>query len=137
MIKQQSTAVQLDYISVLCFNIGTTRAGGRRTHQKRPSASAQQHNDHFSCLLQALQAKPRRSGYQDHPVEVAHLDLASLASVRAFATAFNARALPLDALVCNAGVMAPPKRIETGDGLEQQFQVCMSLPAFQQMLIWD
>ena len=37
---------------------------------------------------------------------VAELDLASMASVRAFADAWDG---PLDLLVNNAGVMAPPK----------------------------
>ena len=62
-------------------------------------------------------------GCQTHPVEVAHINLASLASIRAFAAGFNARGLSLSVLVCNAGIMAPPERIETEDGLEQQFQV--------------
>ena len=51
-------------------------------------------------------------------VRVAELDLASLASVRAFADQFDA---PLDLLINNAGVMAPPRRQVTGDGFELQF----------------
>ena len=47
------------------------------------------------------------------------LDLASLASVRAFAERQQDR--PLDLLVNSAGVMAPPKRKLTADGLELQF----------------
>lgn len=66
---------------------------------------------------------PRLKGCQSSSVEVAQLDLASLASVKSFAADFNSRGLPLDVLVCNAGVMAPPLRHETEDGLEQQFQV--------------
>lgn len=62
-------------------------------------------------------------GCQAYPVELGTLDLASLESVRAFAAIFNARSLPLALLICNAGVMAPPKRVETQDGCEQQFQV--------------
>ena len=57
-----------------------------------------------------------------HPaanVEVAQLDLASLASVRAFATHFIARHNQLDLLVNNAGIMAPPHR-RTADGFELQ-----------------
>jgi len=53
----------------------------------------------------------------DAAVEVAPLDLADLASVRAFAAA---RDEPVDLLVNNAGVMAPPRR-ETADGFELQF----------------
>jgi NAD(P)-dependent dehydrogenase (short-subunit alcohol dehydrogenase family) len=46
------------------------------------------------------------------------LDLASLASVRAFAERW---AGPLDLLVNNAGVMTPPRYRETADGFELQF----------------
>jgi NAD(P)-dependent dehydrogenase (short-subunit alcohol dehydrogenase family) len=52
-------------------------------------------------------------------VEAMELDLASLASVRAFAKAFLGRFPKLDVLVNNAGVMALPKR-ETVDGFEMQ-----------------
>ncbi|WP_211249240.1 SDR family NAD(P)-dependent oxidoreductase [Nocardioides aequoreus] len=50
--------------------------------------------------------------------EVAELDLASLDSVRRFAAAWSS---PLDTLVCNAGVMTPPRYRETADGFELQF----------------
>ncbi|PZF58802.1 short chain dehydrogenase [Curtobacterium sp. MCSS17_008] len=59
-----------------------------------------------------------------HPtadVEVRELDLADLASVRRFATGIAADDRPLDVLVNNAGVMAPPRRFETTDGFELQF----------------
>jgi NAD(P)-dependent dehydrogenase (short-subunit alcohol dehydrogenase family) len=49
--------------------------------------------------------------------EVRRLDLADLSSVRAFAAAWEG---PLDVLVDNAGVMAPPLR-RTADGFELQF----------------
>jgi NAD(P)-dependent dehydrogenase (short-subunit alcohol dehydrogenase family) len=53
-------------------------------------------------------------------VELAPLDLASLASVEAFAMSFRAaHADGLDLLINNAGVMAPPRR-ETADGFELQ-----------------
>ncbi|GAA0456685.1 oxidoreductase [Streptomyces sp. NPDC046215] len=51
-------------------------------------------------------------------VEFAPLDLADLASVRAFAAAFKSERL--DLLVNNAGVMALPER-KTVDGFEMQF----------------
>jgi NAD(P)-dependent dehydrogenase (short-subunit alcohol dehydrogenase family) len=54
-------------------------------------------------------------------VELALLDLASLASVREFAAKELARDRPLHILINNAGVMAPPKRLETRDGFELQF----------------
>ena len=46
-------------------------------------------------------------------VEIAIVDLASLASVRAFAQAELARQRPLHVLVNNAGVMAPSRRPRT------------------------
>jgi NAD(P)-dependent dehydrogenase (short-subunit alcohol dehydrogenase family) len=52
-------------------------------------------------------------------VELAALDLGSLASVRAFAESFLASHDGLDLLLNNAGVMAPPRR-ETADGFELQ-----------------
>src|SRR4051794_30201674 len=50
-------------------------------------------------------------------VTVRRLDLADLASVRAFAAGVDG---PLDLLINNAGVMAPPHRT-TADGFELQF----------------
>jgi NAD(P)-dependent dehydrogenase (short-subunit alcohol dehydrogenase family) len=52
-------------------------------------------------------------------VEAMELDLASLASVRAFAEAFKRTHPSLDVLVNNAGVMALPYR-KTADGFEMQ-----------------
>jgi NAD(P)-dependent dehydrogenase (short-subunit alcohol dehydrogenase family) len=54
----------------------------------------------------------------DGDVSVAPLDLASAASVRDFAEAWDG---PLDLLINNAGVMAPPKFAKTADGFERQF----------------
>jgi NAD(P)-dependent dehydrogenase (short-subunit alcohol dehydrogenase family) len=51
-------------------------------------------------------------------VSVAKLDLASSASVREFAEGWDG---PLDLLINNAGVMAPPKLSMTADGFERQF----------------
>ncbi len=51
-------------------------------------------------------------------VRVERLDLASQESVHALADRFEG---PLDLLVNNAGVMAPPRRRETTDGFELQF----------------
>ncbi len=52
-------------------------------------------------------------------VEAMALDLASLASVRAFASSFLGKQSPLHGLINNAGVMALP-RCETVDGFEMQ-----------------
>jgi NAD(P)-dependent dehydrogenase (short-subunit alcohol dehydrogenase family) len=49
------------------------------------------------------------------------LDLASLASIADFAGQMEAQRKPIDLLVNNAGVMAPPQRETTADGFELQF----------------
>jgi NAD(P)-dependent dehydrogenase (short-subunit alcohol dehydrogenase family) len=54
-------------------------------------------------------------------VEVRRVDLADLASVAAFADGLIADGRPVDVLVNNAGVMAPPTRMVTADGFELQF----------------
>ncbi|MDT4945969.1 MAG: hypothetical protein QOH14_2702 [Pseudonocardiales bacterium] len=51
-------------------------------------------------------------------LDVAHLDLSSMSSVRGFGDAWDGS---LDLLINNAGVMAPPKRLTTDDGFELQF----------------
>ena len=48
------------------------------------------------------------------------LDLASLASVEAFAARLRGQAGALDILINNAGVMVPPQRQQTQDGFELQ-----------------
>lgn len=65
-------------------------------------------------LEKAREAQVRLPG----TTEVAELDLASLDSVRRFAADWSG---PLDTLVCNAGVMTPPRYRETADGFELQF----------------
>jgi NAD(P)-dependent dehydrogenase (short-subunit alcohol dehydrogenase family) len=54
-------------------------------------------------------------------VRFAMLDLASLASIRAFAASMLANGRPLDLLINNAGVMDLPTRRLTEDGFELQF----------------
>ena len=59
-----------------------------------------------------------------HPgatLDVRRIDLADLASVREFADGLIADGTPLDLLINNAGVMAPPRRMTTADGFELQF----------------
>jgi NAD(P)-dependent dehydrogenase (short-subunit alcohol dehydrogenase family) len=53
-------------------------------------------------------------------LELAALDLGSLASVQAFAERFRSTHDGLDLLLNNAGVMAPPRQV-TADGFELQF----------------
>lgn len=60
-----------------------------------------------------------RATHPNASVDVMSLDLASLASVRAFAEAFHAQHRRLDVLCNNAGVMALPYR-KTADGFEMQ-----------------
>jgi NAD(P)-dependent dehydrogenase (short-subunit alcohol dehydrogenase family) len=54
-------------------------------------------------------------------VSFEQLDLASLASVAAFAERLRGSRDHLDLLINNAGVMVPPERQETADGFELQF----------------
>jgi len=53
-------------------------------------------------------------------LEIRRVDLADLSSVVAFTDQVLADAAPVDLLVNNAGVMAPPTRMETADGFELQ-----------------
>jgi NAD(P)-dependent dehydrogenase (short-subunit alcohol dehydrogenase family) len=59
-----------------------------------------------------------RTVRRDADVEVGQLDLASMNSVREFG---ESRFEPIDFLINNAGVMAPPRRTLTADGFELQF----------------
>jgi NAD(P)-dependent dehydrogenase (short-subunit alcohol dehydrogenase family) len=61
-----------------------------------------------------------RAAVPDAQVQLDELDLASLASVRAFADRFKAPHDGLDLLINNAGVMGSPRR-RTADGFELQF----------------
>ena len=61
-----------------------------------------------------------RASTGNRNVEVADMDLAHYASVRAFADAFVAAGAPLDLLINNAGIMATPER-RIMDGFESQF----------------
>ena len=54
-------------------------------------------------------------------LDVRRVDLADLASVREFADGLIAGDTPVDVLINNAGVMAPPTRMSTADGFELQF----------------
>lgn len=59
-------------------------------------------------------------GLASAAIELVELDLADLASVRRATDELNAKRLPLDLVIANAGVMAPPFGL-TADGFETQF----------------
>jgi len=74
-------------------------------------------------------------------VEAMFLRLDGFKYVRQFCTEFLARKLPLNIIICNAGVMAFPTLTKTEDGFEAQFgtnhlahflMVNLLLPAFKQ-----
>ncbi|EPS61961.1 hypothetical protein M569_12835, partial [Genlisea aurea] len=56
----------------------------------------------------------------DAKIDVMELDLSSFQSVRKFASEFNSSGLPLNLLINNAGVMAPPFALSQ-DNIELQF----------------
>src|SRR5580704_2804080 len=59
-----------------------------------------------------------------HPgakLDIHRIDLADLVSVAEFADGLIADGRPVDVLINNAGVMAPPTRMTTVDGFELQF----------------
>ncbi|MCF0075753.1 SDR family oxidoreductase [Dyadobacter sp. CY261] len=49
------------------------------------------------------------------------MDLADLSSIKAFASKMILKGQAIDLLINNAGVMTPPKRLETANGFELQF----------------
>jgi len=49
------------------------------------------------------------------------IDLADLSSIKDFASRMTSKGQAIDLLINNAGVMTPPKRLETTDGFELQF----------------
>ncbi|KAK6359977.1 hypothetical protein TWF696_001098 [Orbilia brochopaga] len=62
-----------------------------------------------------------KAEYPDVNVRSLILDLSSIASVRKAAAEFLATPEPLDILINNAGVMAPPTRLVSADNIEIQF----------------
>lgn len=61
-----------------------------------------------------------RAEHPDARVTLGSLDLASLASVEAFATGLRDEGSPVHVLLNNAGVMTPPERRTTAEGHELQ-----------------
>ncbi|PRZ40895.1 NAD(P)-dependent dehydrogenase (short-subunit alcohol dehydrogenase family) [Antricoccus suffuscus] len=62
-----------------------------------------------------------RRNVPEADVSLRELDLASLASVAAFANVLRDEDRPIHLLINNAGVMTPPERQATADGYELQF----------------
>ena len=79
-----------------------------------------EHGAHVILAIRNVEAGRAVAATITGSTQVEHLDLASLASVRAFAAGVVDRG-PLDLLVNNAGVMYPPKWRPTADGFELQF----------------
>jgi len=104
------------YVVVTGANSGTGKeaarrlagAGARVVLAVRTVAKGEQARDEI--LAQHPQAQ----------LEVRRIDLADLSSVQEFADGLINDGAPLDVLVNNAGVMAPPKRFATADGFELQ-----------------
>jgi NAD(P)-dependent dehydrogenase (short-subunit alcohol dehydrogenase family) len=67
--------------------------------------------------VDAIQSIRGRDGVTNGTIKYMHLDLASLSSIKSFASEFKATGLPLHGLVCNAGVMVPEQEA-TEDGME-------------------
>jgi NAD(P)-dependent dehydrogenase (short-subunit alcohol dehydrogenase family) len=61
-----------------------------------------------------------RARQPDASLELRHLDLSDLESVRAFAQSIIADGIPVDVLINNAGIMMPPRSL-TKQGFELQF----------------
>ncbi|QYJ03679.1 SDR family NAD(P)-dependent oxidoreductase [Nocardioides panacisoli] len=76
------------------------------------------HGAHVVLACRNVEAGEKARSGMPGETRVEHLDLSSLASVRAFAERWQG---PLDLLVNNAGVMRPPAFRETGDGHELMF----------------
>ncbi|CAI5972294.1 unnamed protein product [Closterium sp. NIES-65] len=89
--------------------------------------------DAASKLIAAWQGEAGGAGVS---AEVRQVDLESLASVRAFARAWEAEARPLHVLVNNAGIfsMGAPQRL-TADGVEEHIAVNCLCPLLLSLLL--
>ncbi len=81
------------------------------------AAALAAHGAHVVLAVRNLEKGRSAAATMGGSTEVRDLDLASLESVRAFASAWDA---PIDVLINNAGIMIPPLS-RTADGFELQF----------------
>jgi NAD(P)-dependent dehydrogenase (short-subunit alcohol dehydrogenase family) len=81
------------------------------------AAALAAHGAHVVLAVRNLEKGRAAAATMGGATEVRQLDLASLESVRAFATAWDG---PIDMLINNAGIMIPPPS-RTADGFELQF----------------
>lgn len=99
---------------------GANSGTGQETARRLAQAGAQ-----VVIAVRSLERGEQAKARIEHDVpnarlEVRQLDLADLASVRAFAAGLANDGQPLHALINNAGVMIPPERFLTADGFELQ-----------------
>jgi NAD(P)-dependent dehydrogenase (short-subunit alcohol dehydrogenase family) len=94
--------------------IGLETARALAARGARVTLAARDQHKLDAALAQVREEQP------DARVDVGHVDLADLASVRTFAADFLAENKRLDVLINNAGVMFPPLT-RTVDGFELQF----------------
>ncbi len=81
------------------------------------AAALAAHGAHVVLAVRSLEKGRAAAAEMGGSTEVRQLDLASLESVRTFASAWDA---PIDLLINNAGIMIPPLS-RTADGFELQF----------------
>jgi NAD(P)-dependent dehydrogenase (short-subunit alcohol dehydrogenase family) len=92
--------------------------GGNSGIGRHTVAALAAHGAEVVLACRNVAAGERVAAASSGAIEVRALDLASLHSVRSFAEDIDR---PVDVLINNAGVMAPPRRSETADGFEKQF----------------
>jgi NAD(P)-dependent dehydrogenase (short-subunit alcohol dehydrogenase family) len=105
----------------LCVVTGANSGTGKEAARRLAGAGAQVVLAVRDPAKGAQAVEEIRAQYPAASLEVRHLDLADLDSVATFADGLLADDTPLDVLLNNAGVMAPPLRMESVDGFELQF----------------
>lgn len=108
-------------VGKLCVVTGANSGTGKEAARRLAGAGA-----HVVLAVRSIdKGEAARSAilaqYPDARLDVRRLDLASLASVEAFAAELLTLDTPLDVLLNNGGVMSPPKRMVSDDGFELQF----------------